>query len=122
MAKFNSDTVQAAINKLAEDRLKRDLTKISDFIQGNSLLNPSDNSKERPSPQLFEKLSDDTYKGSTPYWVFQHKKNGSSSGYMDKLFNYWLPVYIEQETKSFFERVDQLQANYEELLSMDRDQ
>lgn len=120
MAKFNTETVQAAINLLAENRLKRDLNKISDLIRENRLMAPGNSDAERPRPDLFEKDYKGEFSGSTPYFIFQHD-SAKRSNFMRALFDYWLPVYIQEETNAFFNKVDEIQKDVDELLSIERD-
>lgn len=117
MAKFNADTVQAAINLLAERRLERDLKKLSNSIRENRLMATGDSDPDRPRPDLYWKAPDGQYKQFTPYQLFRYKDSGSTP-YMEELFRYWLPVYIQEETNNFFSKVDQLQQNYDELLTL----
>jgi hypothetical protein len=120
MAKFNADTVQASINLMAERRLERDLKKISEMIRENRLMATGDTSPDRPRPDLFYKDHKGEYKSLTPYQMFKYKFEGTSP-FMTQLFEYWLPLYIIEETNAFFSKVDQLQADVDNLLTIERD-
>lgn len=115
------DSLQAIINKRAAAKLDTDLAAISTFVKENRILAQTD----RGMPELTFNLirvagEEPATKKLTPFWLFQYAKSGmsnySSSSYMDQLRALWLPVYIQEETALFVEKVDKVREDVDYLL------
>lgn len=130
------NSLQEVINKRASKRLIRDLLNLSEYISQNRLLY----SNELDMPKLFIKNSDNpallalidgekntkrvylqSEFSSAPFHnmfaVSSSTSNPSVSGAFAKyLYSFWLPKYIEEETQTFIERIDDLKEDVEYLL------
>lgn len=106
------ETVQAIINKKAEQRLDKDLRDIYEFVSGNKILQKTDDkgNDAKPLPKLGmgkEELNTNTY----PYWFFQ-----SNKPYMMALQEHFLPIYIKKETEMFMQKIEELRNDVDVLL------
>jgi hypothetical protein len=129
MEKTTVDTLQATINKRAADRLDADLQAASKFIRENRLLSiTSDNDHGMSAPSLSYEIraEQDGQKAKVnttqPYYIFKYEKSCGtihSAWYMDRLREYWLPIYIEEETQMFVQKVDQVKEDVNYLLDRD---
>lgn len=112
-------TLQAAINKRAEERLDRDLKGITIFFENNPILSRTGkNSIDEPFPELFEKRGD-KMESVAPFWIFRFMsdRGGQRTSYfMAKLKEYFLPDYIKSETEDFINRIDRLENETNYLL------
>lgn len=113
------DTLQQVINQRAEARLDRDMIEISDYIRGNRILANTEipNLTYELYPKEDGKIN---LQKHPPFWVFQYEKRTSSSYisrsvYMDRLRDYWLPIYIQEETNLFVSKIDELGEQVENL-------
>lgn len=113
------DTLQQLINQRAEARLDRDMIEISDYIRGNRLL--ADTKLPELTYELYPQEDGKiNLKKHPPFWVFQCEKRTSGSYisrsvYMDRLRDYWLPIYIQEETNLFISKIDELGEQVENL-------
>lgn len=94
--------LQDIINSRAEKRLEGDIKAIWEMVYSNPLLQRND----ADMPQLFIQAQSNgqiIYKGSAPKWVFEPK-----SEFMKKLYEYYLPQYLKEESERFVQQVDEL--------------
>lgn len=115
--------IQELINKKAIKRLREDLQQVSDFIQSNRLTSETNSGIPLLTFDMLkgegqEKVYQDK---KAAYWVFRYElaSNGTSvasSPFMDNLYEYWLPVYIQEETQLFFNKVIELRNEVDSLL------
>lgn len=115
------NTLQDTINKRAAKRLDADLVDICNFVRGNRLLQRNDDKFPKLTFQMAPKQDQKREtKTQSPYWVFQYQASGrenfASSVYMDDLRAYWLPIYIEEETKAFMDKIDEIRNDVDGLL------
>lgn len=96
--------LQDLINEKAIQRLDKDLYEAMKLIRTNSILKRT---SDFPQISMGEGL-----KKQHPYWFFE-----TGSEYMNKVKEYLLPIYIEEETKMFMSKVDNLQGQIDELLN-----
>jgi hypothetical protein len=122
MAKTIQD-IQAVIEKRATLKLNTDLQSLCNSMNNIELLRYNgDHLAERPKAFLkvrdgqSEKFQD--YEIPSMFHVSTNDRDGRFSGsiLMTKLHDYWLPVYIERETKSFFDRLDQVEQQVSDLV------
>jgi hypothetical protein len=135
------NSIQEIINKRAAATLKKDLLEISVFISSNPLL------RTEVAGSFFVKKEIDTKpvpavldgNGQAvrmyPEGAFKEASIDSffycSKSYPDginisgiqaqRIFNHWLPVYIERETQAFIESVDELKAQVSDLMNDKQD-
>lgn len=131
------DGVQAVINKKAENRLKADLYDLSQRVGSNRLLSHRDDN----IPKLYIRKDDEkpvlaTIEGeTTTQRVFKTKAfesnpidnmmGVSSSGatyniygsFSKLLYDFWLPKYIEEESRAFVKKIAELEEQIEYVSS-----
>lgn len=138
------DSLQATINKQAEIRLRKDLWALSNSIKKNRLVIKNSGNKVpelmvvNPKADLQEVKAmaiDGTDVIGSSFKAISHKQidvkdlpdvlymytdvvsmDGEGvSPYIRELFYYWLPFYIEEETKAFIDRIDKIQEDVDYL-------
>lgn len=112
MWNYDMKSIQDLINERAENRLNNELGIITKFFQQNSLLSLTDNPGV---PEIYlevEKGDKKEYIGQKPRWFFDN-----ISIYLDKVKEYWLPIYQAEENKKFIDEVNNLKNSVENLLS-----
>lgn len=96
-------SLQAAIEKMAAQKLDKDLATLCCFIEDHPLLGMANK-----APTL-------VYEGNalTPYRMFRFlgssyegRRTPAPSAYISKLREIWLPVYIERETEAILQAFD----------------
>lgn len=96
--------LQKLIDNKAETRLNKDLIELCQLIRENRLfcITSSDT------------IPDLTFNGKEekPYWIF--KPEGK---YMDKVKEYWLPIYKNEEAQNFIKKVEDLSNDVNDLMS-----
>lgn len=97
--------LQTLINERAESRLERDIQEAVQLIRNNPIL------KHQGDMPRISMTGKETSNGQFPYWFFQ-----SSGDYMKAAKEHLLPLYIQEETKMFMGKVENLQGQIDELL------
>jgi hypothetical protein len=97
--------LQELINKRAEARLDAEFDKIMSFLSGNKLLG----SKPHDVPYLYTK-KEDRYFENRPLWAFN-----KNEPYGKLLKEFWLPIFIKEETENFMKKVDELDSEVQAL-------
>lgn len=133
------DSLQATINRKAEVRLKNDLLELSNQISGSRLISGIRDGDEAPrlfmrkegAKSVLAKVDGETsnkhvylkdHMTSNPIEnLFGTTKETYSKepriygAFALQLFNYWLPFYIEEETRMFVERIEKIQEDVDYL-------
>lgn len=135
----NVNSLQEIINKKASLRLMDDLHKISEFFSGNRLLIGNGNGypilyrdKNNNGFDIFTEasVSAATFRAKkeseleaasvrSHIWVTKHSTGVqiSAKSYAADLYDYWLPIYIQEETESFVTKVEELRDDVDDLLN-----
>lgn len=123
-------SLQVLINKRAEERLNNDLVALSKSIWENPLMNSHDSPKlyfkktgsetVQAIREGFEKpervyLIGDIITGSNTMNAWKIGREFKRGEYMEQLFQFWLPKYIEEETQIFINRINELEEQMEYL-------
>lgn len=113
------DPLQALIEKRASTKLLKDLSDLERMINSNSLL------KHNRIPVVYTEKLHDGYRDIDfcPRDIFRideigHTSSSSwkkSNSYMGKLYQFWFPIYIENETREIIERLDLLQEQINQI-------
>lgn len=101
------NTLQQLINKRAEHKLDGDIQELSKAIRSNKLIIDTTSGNY---PTLQMKHSDGTFASRSISDIFYW-----SSYLMKDLREYWLPKYIEEETKLFLKEIEDTKARVEIL-------
>lgn len=121
------------LNSLVEARAKQklldDLADLSQKILGNSLMRPvtSARDEENAFPRLglitlvndqrkFEDMTTEKLFGCSKQKDTVVNESQVWGYYLKQLYMYWLPIYIERESRSFMEAVDRMQKDVNYLL------
>lgn len=127
MAKKIQD-IQEIINQRAQKKLDADLLKMSETIRSFPLFRNMNDGGSMPgiysrveSRQGHENETP-VYKEHTVYDFFSAWENRANdirySQYMTKLRAYWLTEYIQRETQDFFQKIDRLESDVNDLLNV----
>lgn len=106
--------LQKLIEERAISKLKKDLQNLSDLIHKQPLLNSN-------APRLYiANTLDAKVQGVDGCDIFrlafqETSENGTS--YRARLYQFWLPIYIERESAEFLKNVDDLSNNVNDLLT-----
>lgn len=95
--------IQELIDEKATNRLEKDLCDMRDTILNIPILRQTGDGI--PKIQFGDNQSQ-------PYWFFNR-----SEPYAKALYEYWLPIYKNQETENFLKRVEELESNVNDLLN-----
>lgn len=106
------NNIQEIINKKAEQRLETDLAAISNFIRNNRITAQTARIDQKDCPDVFVLNSDKVYQPVKPYWLF----NGGI--YYKQLIDFWLPIYIREESEKFINEVNNLSQNVKDLFDI----
>jgi len=104
-------SLQERIEKRAQERLDKDLLALCSLIRDNRLL--SDNASEMPRLLFSDANNPANSKAQIPYWLFEYSSDRGflrRSDYMDRLREYWLPKYIDEETTEFLNKVGEIEG------------
>lgn len=101
---YDITSIQQLIEERAEKKFDQDFSTQTKAIKESRLFNQMD------EPPLFDAA--DNNKQLKAKWAFDK----DYSMYRN-LKAYWLPIYISEESKAFFENVERLQADVNDLLS-----
>lgn len=115
------DTLQQVINERAAAKLDAHLIEISDYIRGNRLL--SDTQIPNLTVHLVDEKGQEKPDTQTkaPCWIFEYERRSVSSSYiasgiyMKRLRDYWLPIYIQEETENFVKLIDQMGEQLDDI-------
>lgn len=133
------DSLQATINKKADLRLKEDLFKLSIMVNGSRLISGMKNNDE--TPKLFTRKPDaksllaivdgetsnkrvylqDDFSSDPIENMFGVTKDQCSTepriygAFSKQLYDHWLPIYINEETKMFVDQINKLQEDVDTL-------
>lgn len=118
--------LQKLIEQRAADKLAKDLFAIADRISKEVLLQPHrvNGSVDGKFPELAYTMS------TTKPKVYTEESNARLFGaqaqqytgyniwgvYLKQLQEYWLPIYIERESKEFLEKLDKVKEDVDYLL------
>lgn len=109
--------IQELINTRASNKLKADLTEFSKSIQ-NSPLITQPRQIEHPKISI---VVEGEPKETTLFYLISHETRGVGhdrffNGFLlQKLYELHLPLYIERETRDFFDKVERLGDEVEEI-------
>lgn len=112
-----TNSLQEIIEKRAEKKLKNDLLSLYDTISGNRILtgNGVPTLTIKKDEKVFEQRLTNLLLVRTSQ-DYDFKKQIDVQGiYSNELFKHWLPIYIQEETNAFINKVDSLQEQIEEL-------
>lgn len=96
--------LQKLIEERAAKRLREDIRKLSDVFCNQTLF--------KDLPEVFKIKTLDGKSTEIPQYFFYW-----SYPFMKQLEDYWLPKYIEQESKELLEKVDSLREDIDNLTS-----
>lgn len=115
MENQTTSTLQELINSKAENRLKNDLKKLLSTLEDNRLLRGSYDYKPKLAVVAERDESDSPVKHYAPDSLDRLLNPNFGLLYKEMYENY-LPIYIEQETKLFMEKVEKIQEDVNTLM------
>lgn len=115
---MTTDTLQAMLNKRAENKLNQDIRALYDSLSACRLLSGSPTDRNPLKISVTDKKgtnNENTVPGA--FGVYgSHKNNFYAGGELAvKLYDLWLPTYLEEETKLFLKQVESLSEQVAEL-------
>lgn len=106
--------LQKLIEERAKAKLIADMKQLVETLGEQPLLNYD-------TPRVHLRFEKDNSQTPTyePYHIIELIRMGSGpvSYYAQRLYDYWLPIYIEKESAEFLQKVDQLQEDVQQLFS-----
>lgn len=117
-----TQTLQQKIEERAKKKLDQALSQFAESIRSNSFSRiPNHVSKEKEKLIQLQLGVAEEGGNNEPRdlatLVFYSGYAGRRSTYLDRLYDVWLPIFIEQETEDFVKKVDELvdfKNNHEE--------
>lgn len=114
--------IQKLIEERAILRLTSDIKNLEKLITSQPLLKHNGRNEKPPVGELVGKLPDGEpiYEKTNVTALFSvniYTHLHDSTNYMGQLYRYWLPIYIEQESREFLEKLDQIQDDVNDLLN-----
>ena len=114
--------LQKLIEGKASWKLQRDLQELHNILYKHPLLNRYGESI--PPGLLIARTSSEVPKRHFAYDLLS-KEGGdlqTDNSYRGDLYRFWLPIYIERETKNLLDRADELTTKVNDLIIFKEDQ
>lgn len=102
--------LQKLIEEKAEKRLDEDISKLSNLVRGNKLI------EGVGVPGIFLQIPDPPKEGRMVHISIRDMFYYSHT-YMTRLKEFWLPKYIQEESELFMKKVDEIREDVDNLLN-----